>query len=140
MKVKISKKVIIIVVIVLIILGVGGYFAKQKFFPANQEKVVEETVGPLVELESFMVNLNDGGMLKAEITIEGMNEKSEEKLIEKEIFFRDRINSVISSKGINDVRTNEGREILRKELITELNKICPGEVKDVLFSSFLYSY
>lgn len=140
MKVKISKKVIIIVVLLVIVLGAGGFIAKQKFFPANQEKVVEEIVGPLVDLKSFMVNLNDGGMLKAEITIEGMNAKSEEKLIEKEIFFRDRINSVIASKGINDVSTNEGREILRKELITELNKICPDEVKDVLFSSFLYSY
>jgi flagellar FliL protein len=78
-------------------------------------------------------------MVKAEITIEGVNEKSEEKILAKEIFLRDRIITVLGSKGVTDVKSVEGRDKLKHELVTQLNEICNNEIKDVLFKSFIYS-
>ena len=86
-----------------------------------------------------MVNLDGGGMLKTELAIEGKNSKSEEKIKAKEVFLRDRILSVLSSKGIADVRSPEGREKLKQDLITNLNEVCPDEINDVLFRSFIYT-
>ncbi|AHF10614.1 MULTISPECIES: flagellar basal body-associated FliL family protein [Dehalobacter] len=126
-------------------LGVGGMIVKDKIFPgsasgtAQVEKKDTEEVGPLIEMEEeFMINLDGGGMVKTNIVLEGANKKSAEKITEKEIFLRDRIISVVGSKGIDDIRTNEGREKLKKELLTELNDVCGDQIKEVLFKNFIY--
>lgn len=146
LKIGISKKVFAVLGIFIlgIGVGVGGMFLKTKIFPpeeSNEIAVSQKSfkIGPLIELEEFLVNLNGGGMIKTEITIEGINDKSEEKIKAKEIFIRDRIISVLSSKGIGDVRSGEGRKDLKGELVTELNDICSDEVNDVLFKSLIYS-
>ena len=147
MKIGFSKRflVILIIFVIGIGLGVGGMILKEKFFPSPDTKIVyvdkkqEVKIGPLIELKEFLVNLDGGGMLKTEITIEGVNAKSEEKIKEKEIFLRDRIISVLGSKRIADVRSSEGREKLKAELVSKLNEVCEDEIKDVLFKSFLYS-
>lgn len=147
MKIGFSKRFLVIFIIfgIGIGLGVGGMILKEKFFPSPDTKIVyvdkkpEVKIGPLIEFKEFLVNLDGGGMLKTEITIEGVNAKSEEKIKEKEIFLRDRIISVLGSKRIADVRSSEGREKLKTELVSRLNEVCEDEIKDVLFKSFLYS-
>lgn len=147
MKIGFSRKFLFIILIFIIGigLGVGGMILKERFFPSPDTKIVyvdkkpEETIGPLIEMKEFLVNLDGGGMVKTEITIEGVNAKSEAKIMEKEIFLRDRIISVLGSKGIADVRSSEGREKLKTELVSQLNQICQDEIKDVLFKSFIYS-
>ncbi|NLI94177.1 MAG: flagellar basal body-associated FliL family protein [Peptococcaceae bacterium] len=146
MKIRFNKKILLFVGVFVIGagLGVGGMIAKEKFFPSADAKVVyvdkkSETIGPLIELKEFLVNLDGGGMVKTEIAIEGVNAKSEEKIKAKEIFLRDRIISVLSSKKISDVRSSQGRENMKTELVAKLNEVCKDEVKDVLFKSFMYS-
>lgn len=146
MKIGLNKKVFAVlgVFVIGIGIGVGGMVLKERFFPSGDTKTVyvekkPDEIGPLIEMKEFLVNLDGGGMIKTEITIEGINSKSEEKIKAKEIFLRDRIISVLGSKGISDVRSSEGRETLKGELISQLNEICTDEVKDVLFKSFIYS-
>lgn len=146
MRIGFSKKVFVFIGIFIlgVGIGVGGMVLKERFLPSENTNVVyagqkSVEIGPLIELGEFLVNLDGGGMLKTEITIEGINGKSEEKIKAKEIFLRDRIISVLGSKGKGDVRSGESREKLKSELITELNDICPDQVKNVLFKSFVYS-
>jgi len=146
MKISFSKKILIFFGIFAIGagMGVGSMMLKEHFFPSEGTKVVyvekkPDEIGPLIEMEEFVVNLAGGGILKTELTIEGINTKSEEKIKSKEIFLRDRILKVLGTKRFDDVSSTEGRESLKVELVSELNEICKDEVKDVLFKGFIYS-
>jgi len=147
MKVGLSKKILVLFIVFLLGfgVGVGGTIVKDKFLPAeNNELEAAETnnnpePGPLHEMEEFLVNLEGGGMIRAEITIEGVNSKSEEEIISRDIFLRDRVIQVFSSKVMEDVSSTQGQENLKKELVTELNEVCPGKIKDVLFKNFVYT-
>ncbi|RNC29560.1 MAG: hypothetical protein AWM53_00558 [Candidatus Dichloromethanomonas elyunquensis] len=143
MKMKFNKKIFVFLGIfaVGVGLGVAGLMLKEKFFPNPSAKVVNvsQADGPLIELKEFLVNLDGGGMLKTEIAIEGVNTKSEEKIKAKELFLRDRIITVLSSKKVSDVRSSQGRDTLKTELAAKLNEVCKDEIKDVLFKSFIYS-
>jgi len=143
---KIYKKIIIFVIVFAVGAGagVGGTFLKTKFFSggnaeAGQAEKIPDEIGPLVEMDEFMVNLKGGGMLKTEITLEGFDKNSAEPLQEKIIFLRDKVITVLSSKTAQDVSSATGKEELKKELIQELNKVCNDQLQDVLFKSFIYS-
>lgn len=144
---KIGLKKIFAVAGILILgigIGVGGMVLKAKVFPDENAKVVyvekkPTEIGPLIELKEFIVNLDGGGMIKAEIALEGVNGKAEEKIKAKEIFLRDRIIAVLGSKSFADIRSSKARETLKSELVTELNEVCDDQIKDVFFNSFLYS-
>lgn len=139
------KKILIFVIVFLIGFGagIGGMILKEKMFTGKTAQAAavqqSEQIGPLIELSEFLVNLEGGGMLRTEITLEGVNEKTQETIKAKEIFLRDRILTVLSSKRITDVVTSEGRDAIKKELLVELNKVCPDQIKDVLFKSFVYT-
>lgn len=146
LKLRISKKVIVyfLVLIIGIGIGVGGMLMKDKFLPSEGTNVAkadknDDEIGPIVELSEFTINLDGGGIVQTAIILEGANKKSSEKITEKEAFLRDRVIAVIGSKDMEEIRTAENREDLKKELITELNKVCGDQIKDVLFKSFLYT-
>lgn len=141
-----KKKIAIIIGVTAIVLltAIGVFVFKdkipfiEKYQQAKAEKKALET-GPLLNLEEMIVNLNGGGILKTEITIEGAEPKSDEHLKTKEVFFRDIAITVLASKSLDDVKTVEGRLAIKEELIKEMNKISPGDVKDVLFRNFIYT-
>lgn len=145
MRIGISRKIFALLGIFLIGigLGAGSMIVKEKFFPKDSAKEAiqkeQEKIGPLVEMEELFVNLDGGGFIRVEITLEGVNAKSKEKIQAKEVFLRDKVITVLGSKGFQDVQT-DNREKLKKELLTELNKICNNEIKDVLFKNFVYQF
>ncbi|KUO65613.1 MAG: hypothetical protein APF84_14935 [Gracilibacter sp. BRH_c7a] len=152
MRLKLDKKKVIAIIgifVVGLIFGVGTLIFKgiipleiaslEKYKQAQAEKKSHE-IGPLLNLEEIIVNLDGGGILKTEITIEGTNDKSAERLKEKEVFLRDRTIAVLASKQINDVKTTEGHLLIKEELIHEMNEISKDDVKDVLFRNFIYSF
>jgi len=69
-----------------------------------------------------------------------VNSKSEKELNSKEIFIRDRIITVLSSKSMGDIGTPKGQENLKKELLRDLNEVCNNQIKEVLFKNFVYSF
>ena len=154
MKININKKIAIIIAIAAIFvvgLGIGIVTLSlkdkialkippiEKYKQAQAEKKAQE-IGPLINLTEIIVNLYGGGILKTEITIEATNSKSAESLKIKEVFLRDRTISVLAAKQISDVKSTQGHDMIKEELIKELNKISPNDVKDVLFRNFVYSY
>ncbi len=125
-------------------MGIGTMVLKEKLLPATEAKAsmkeakIDE-IGPLLELGEFIINLKGGGILKAEITVEGINAKSLDRLKAREAFLRDRVINVFAAKELKDIVVVGERDNLKKEILTELNLVTNDEVKSILFKSFVYS-
>jgi|GEM_PF-1271167 len=124
--------------------GFGVPVVKAKLFPSAGEAVVQyngnQGVGPIIDLDEFLVNLEGGGIVKAEISLEGINAKAEKELTSKEIFIRDKIINVLCSKKIEEIKTPQGQEQLKKELLEKLNAVCNDQINEVLFKNFVYAF
>ena len=147
MKIRFNKTILIVVLIFVIGICAGGFGVPMfmaKFFPSDDVKEAKaEEAGPLHDLDEFTVNLSGGGIVRADITIEGASGQSshgEGELAEKEAFIRDKIISVLGSKSINDIASPEGQQVLKEELLHEINTLSDGLVQGVLFKNFVYSY
>lgn len=136
-----NRKAILFMILAIILgasLGVGGTIGIQKVFLAEETpKVTPKKEGPVVPVGEFTVNLKGGAFLKTTIAVEGINTKSEETLVAKDAFIKDRINTVLSSKALSDMQP-EVREKLKTELMAQLNEVTGNQVQNVLFLSFVY--
>ncbi|MGI6683999.1 MAG: flagellar basal body-associated FliL family protein [Bacillota bacterium] len=127
-----------------LVLGVGLMSTETVWLPEKYQaagevrKNLDET-GPLIKLGEFTVNLNGGGVLKTEITLEGIDSSSLKIIQEKQTFLTDQAITVLSSQKLASVSQLEGKGKIKRELLAELNKICNNEIKEVLFTSFIYS-
>ncbi|NMA68386.1 MAG: flagellar basal body-associated protein FliL [Desulfitobacterium sp.] len=120
-------------------IGVIGTISAQAFlFPKDPgERAIVKEEGPIIPIGEFTLNLQGGAFLKAQISVEGMNEKSEDAIVSKKAVIKDRINTVLSSKSIQDVQP-EVREKLKNELVEQLNEVTNNNVQDIFFESFVY--
>jgi len=139
-----DRKLIIIIFIAGLLgstIGVVGTLSIQKIFfsePANTTQgAIKKEEGPIVNIGEFTVNLRGGSFLKTTIALEGMNKDSGEKILEKEAFIKDRINTVLSSKSLEDMQP-EMREDLKYELMNQLNEVTGNQIQSILFLSFVY--
>lgn len=136
-----NRKSILFMILAIILgasLGVGGTIGIQKvFFTGETSNVMAKKEGPVVPVGEFTVNLKGGAFLKATIAVEGVNTKSEETLVAKDAFIKDRINTVLSSKALGDMQP-ETREKLKTELMAQLNEVTGNQIQNVLFLSFVY--
>lgn len=141
-----SKSIVVVVAFILgLVVGVGLATAEMIWLPdgfkaAGEVQEDPNKTGPLIELGEFTVNLSGGGVLKTEITLEGLNESSSEIIQEKQTFLTDRTISVLSCQKIPTVAQLEGKEKIKSELLAQLNELCNNEIKEVLFTSYIYSW
>ncbi|MCB8814131.1 flagellar basal body-associated FliL family protein [Desulfosporosinus shakirovi] len=140
------KSLVITIVAVLLSLGlgVGGTLGTQKYifktFDDSEKSHVKSSrkSGPLLPIGEFTVNLQGGSFLKTNITVQVIDEKAEVSLKEEDAFLKDRVNTVLSNKSLNDVQTPAARERLREELVNQLNEVADDNITDVLFISMVY--
>jgi flagellar protein FliL len=138
-----KRKSILFIIIAVILgsaLGVGGTLVVQKYFLSEgtkEQKPIAKKEGPVLPVGEFTVNLQGGAFLKASIAVEGIDAKSEETLKAKDAFIKDRINTVLSSKSLQDMQPAV-REKLKTELSDHLNQVTGNKVQNVLFLSFVY--
>jgi len=160
-----GKKKLILLLLLILILGAAGGGAAYYFFflkKPKEEKLasanatgnkteekpkpppeLEELAKPgiFVKLGDFVVNLADTDVqrfVKVSITIEVMNQKVQNQVNEYMPALKDAIIDLISSKYYKDIKTPEGRERLKIEILKRLNAILPqGGVKAVYFTSFV---
>ncbi|MBI5233053.1 MAG: flagellar basal body-associated FliL family protein [Deltaproteobacteria bacterium] len=150
-----SKKFLIIGVAaaVLIILGAGAWFmfgvkggekqeaeAGAKAPEEHAAKVVEAVKAELLELEPFIVNLqNSGGARYLKVTLNmdmGPEVLAEAKQRTAQI--RDNIIIILSSKTFGDVGSVEGKYQLREEIKSRMNQVLKsGKVESVFFTEFV---
>jgi len=150
-----GKLKLIIILLILIILLAGGGFVAMKMFMGGKEEPADKKgsknakvekkmaePGPLYAFDTFIVNLADGAgqrYLKVTLQVELSNEDKILEDVEKaKPRLRDAIITVLSSKKYEEVSTQQGKVILKKELIRRLNDLMPkGEVMQVYFMEFV---
>lgn len=141
-----NRKTLIFIILALFLglaLGIGGYFAAQKYIfktpeVSSHEPEPSKKTGPLLPIGEFTVNLQGGAFLKTTITVQVTDEKALEHLKEEDAFLKDRVNTVLANKSLANVQTSDAREALRKELIEKLNEVADEKITDVLFVSLVY--
>ncbi|MEI7942292.1 MAG: flagellar basal body-associated FliL family protein [Candidatus Riflemargulisbacteria bacterium] len=155
-----SKKLIIIIIaatVVLLLLIATIVSATLLTKKSDKEKVDVQTeeLLLLVPMREFVVNLIDYGgrrFLKTTIDLEVDNEEVKKEIkgkggeggegaggsAGKETILRNYIINILSSKTFNDVKSVEGKNELRKAIITKCNLILKtGKVLNVYFNEFI---
>ena len=151
-----KKKLLIILVLLLLIIGGGGAAAykflvldKQKSAKEKEkkaEKIVEEIkniedIGVSFDVGTFIVNLQDKDAdryLKVTIVLDVQDDKIKAELQKRLPQVKDAITTLLFTKTSNDLRTPEGIEELKEEILKRINAILPiGGVKNVYFTDFV---
>jgi len=151
-----KKKLIIIIAVILLLLGAGGGAAykflvldKQKEEQKKEkkaEKIVEEIknveeLGIQFDVGTFIVNLQDRDAdryLKITVVLEVQDEKIKAELEKRLPQIKDSITTLLFTKSSSELKTAEGIEQLKEEIIKRINAILPiGGVKNVYFTDFV---
>jgi flagellar FliL protein len=140
-----KKKLIFILIPVLLILigGAGAYFflTHKKKESTKQMVVAPQKLGVMYNLGSFLVNLADKNAntyAKVSITLELSNEKVQQEVVKRLPIIKDAVINLLSSKTYDEIRTPEGKEELRLELIKRINAILvTGGVQNIYFTQFI---
>lgn len=141
-----KKKLIFILIPVILLLiggGAGAYFflTHKKKESTKQMVVAPKKLGVMYDLGSFLVNLADKNAntyAKVSITLELSNEKVKQEVVKRLPIIKDAVINLLSSKTYNEIRTPEGKEELRLELIKRINAILiTGGVQNIYFTQFI---
>jgi Flagellar basal body-associated protein len=140
-----KKKLIFILIPVLLLLigGAGAYFflTHKKKESTKQMVVAPQKLGVMYDLGSFLVNLADKNAntyAKVSITLELSNQKVEKEVVKRLPIIKDAVINLLSSKTYDEIRTPEGKEELRLELIKRINAILvTGGVQNIYFTQFI---
>jgi flagellar basal body-associated protein FliL len=145
-----NKKILIIAVVVLL----GGLFAAKTFLlkppPVDEKKLAKEAGPTYVIATSFVVNLaGDGGgishFVKADLALR-FSKLSASKIpaggegatatpIEEEPEIRDIINGVLATKSPAQLLSTQGRDEVKRQIVTLVNKKTDIKIVDVYYSS-----
>ncbi len=141
-----KKKIILIIPLLVLLIGAGAggayFFLFAKKDKTKEEKVhMPSQVGVMVDLGVFTVNLADKQAevyARIAITMEVSDEKVKAEVERRMPIIKDAVIDVISSKASDFVRTPEGRESLRLEIIRRINAILvEGGVRNIYFTEFV---
>lgn len=147
---------IIIIVVVGLLVGGGGAVTMMLLRGGDDDNAAEQseqaadtdgepaspnTLGPVVPLDTFVVNLAGAGgrnYLKVDISIELSDEKLSEEITNKLPKIRDTIILVLSTKTFEEIKTSQGKVVLKDELLARLNSyLTNGTVQNLYFTSFV---
>lgn len=147
-----KKKLIMIIVAVVVLLlgvGIGAYFflssgADKPLTPEQEQARLErqaKEIGPMVNLESFIVNILDEGevrYLKAAITLEADTVETVAELNQRLPQIKDATLLLIGNKTFAELSDLQGRLQLRAELLNRINSLLiNGKVKRIYFTDFV---
>ncbi len=149
-----KKKLILIAVIALLLIGGGG--AAYKFLVLDKkaeeekkpnteqiEKEVKniENLGIMFEVGTFVVNLADKDAdryLKVTVVLEIENEQVKQEVEKRLPQIKDAITTLLFTKTSKELKTIDGIEKLKEEIIKRVNALLPlGGVKNVYFTDFV---
>jgi flagellar FliL protein len=146
-----SKKLLVLIlgVVVLLVLAGGGYFAYTKFLAPPPPPITEaehaaepgESVGEIIDLEPFVVNLTDpkgNRYLKMKISLEVESIEVAERVKKVTPKLRDIVIMMLTSLSFEEVMTPEGKLRIRDELLERFSRITrPDKIKNIYFSEFV---
>lgn len=150
-----KKKLLIFLLIFLIIAGAGGFAAYKFLLSGKQEENSEEKkaeqvvkevnaveqLGIMYDLGTFVVNLADKDAdryLKITIVLELESDMVRMEVEKRLPQIKDAITTLLLTKTSDEIKTAEGMELLKEEIIKRVNAILPlGGVKNVYFTEFV---
>ena len=106
----------------------------------DEEELVEgeETLGAIVPLESFLVNLNGGGYIRLQAQLEFKERDVPKRFYVRLVPIRDAMLSLLASRTAQDMVTSEGRGALKSDFKELVNEALKKEViKQVYFTQFV---
>ena len=108
---------------------------------SNQEAILENPLGPIVSLDTFIVNLADKGgkrYLRLTMDLELDNPELESEIQKRMPQVRDSILMILPSKHFADISSVEGKIALRDEILVGLNGfLLQGQVSKIYFKEFV---
>lgn len=131
-----------IVLLTLIGAGAGGWLPQEAAAASPAPKPPQDADDQLmVRLEPFLVNLADPSgkrYLKATFVLEVSSPQAVDEAKKKIAQIRDSVLLVLTGKTFDDIRSLEGKTLLRDEILKEINRILDqGKAKKVYFSEFV---
>lgn len=153
---------IALIIVLILVVAAGGYFFYQNSMNANQAatnangaNVVEEKVYKdyyKVQINDMVLNItNSKGrekLMKLSFTINSVEDEIEQLMDENKPEIIDLVISLISSRNSEELLTVGGKELLKEELIQEINNILnraigdnssykKDSVKNIFFTAFV---
>ena len=151
-----SKKNMIILIIagflVLIIMGAAFFILWNKVSSIGaqpEEDKIEETaeepevnkLGPLLRLDTFIVNLADQDgkrYLRTTLELELKGDKLVEEVNKWISKIRDTILTILPTRKFEDISSVEGKKVLRDEIIAKLNDFLgEGTIVNIYYTEFI---
>lgn len=145
-KVELDLKVIIGIIALVIIAAVGSAYSTFIIFsrgsaPADQNQAASASkreIGPIFDAGEFMVNLMPSGAqphyIRTGIMLEGSKEEVVDELDKRTPQVRDLVIKLLRLCTVEELRTANGLDNLRTEIITGINDLLiSGEVIDLYF-------
>ena len=125
------------VIIGIAVIGAGAYYLGGVGRASGEEAPPESKS---IAMEPFTVNLADMNyrrFLRVRITLEYVNEMLPKELEKYRYKVRDAIISVLRSKNVQDIDTQEKTEKLRGQISGEINKVLEPDVENIYFEEFI---
>jgi len=144
-----KSKLPLLVVGAVVLLGGGGAAWFMGLIPHNQKNAAKEEakeerqpeVGAILPLDPFIANLGDEDgkrYLKATLQVEFFDRRVPDEFHDRSAQMRDLLVTLFTSKTFSEVRTPEGKEVLREEIINRMNRTLHKDlVKAVYFTEFI---
>jgi len=152
-----SNKILIMLIGVLMVfmLGMGGglFMLWNKLSELNVQSTanagtnpahgnsIEQPLGPIYSLETFIVNLADKGgnrYLRVTMDFELGNPEVQTELNKRLPQIRDSILMILPSKRFDDISSVEGKIALRDEILEKLNSLLTqGKITNIYFKEFV---
>ncbi len=136
--------------ICVLLLGGGGFFAYMKFMAPKPKAETAtpaeptppaDTVGEMLPLEPFVVNLADPSgkrYLKVKIDLEIGKPEAVERITKAVPKLRDLVIIMLTSLTFEEVMTPEGKIRIRDELLERFNQVLrPDRIKNIYFTEFV---
>ena len=147
--------VLLIAVMMMIMLGLGGGLfmmwnklsdlsaqtAANAGDQAGADGSLEQTVGPIFSLDTFIVNLADKGgnrYLRVTMDLELGNQEMESEVSQRLPQVRDSILMILPTKRFEDISTVQGKTTLRDEMLETINGyLAQGKITNIYFKEFV---
>ncbi|WHP16575.1 flagellar basal body-associated FliL family protein [Cellulomonas sp. ES6] len=124
----------LVVVAALVVAAGAGWFLLRPG-AASETEPTEVELGTVQAVEPISINLAGGRYLRLGLGLQLTAEVPEDVDTVKAL---DLAIALFSQRPVEEIRTAEGRDALKRELAAQLTEVYEGEVVDVYFSNFVY--
>ena len=103
--------------------------------------VANKILGAIFSLDAFIVNIGDGDRdryLKLKADLELSKDTVAEEIEQRLPQIRDLVISLLGSKSFDDIRSIEGKDLLREEMLRRINALLvTGKARSIFFTEFV---